>query len=113
MNANKASGQNNGNQEEFGPGNRTTHNKNKSPYAKEFSKLLKKVPEKLLFEELSPPRQRQLAQSLWEACNYGGHPKPGQFKDMEPKREYLEWVLRMDHQDQWDKTHKRRYSAGN
>ena len=79
----------------------------------EFSKFIKTVPEKLLFQELATPQQRRLAQSLWEACNYGGTPKPGQFKDMEPKREYLEWVMRIDHQEQWDKAQKKRYSADN
>jgi len=49
-----------------------------------------------------------IAQSLWEACNYKGKPTPGQFKDIEPKRDYLEWVLRIDHERQWQEALKRR-----
>jgi len=59
------------------------------------------LPEELLFGELSTVQERRFAQILWEASNYGGKPKPGNFKDIEPKRNYLEWVLRMEHEKQW------------
>tara|TARA_R100000781_G_scaffold88921_1_gene54720 strand:- start:1139 stop:1465 length:327 start_codon:yes stop_codon:yes gene_type:complete len=86
---------------QFSPSNSSTHCERCAPDSEEFSKLLKSLPEELLFGELSTQQQRQFAQSLWEACNYGGRPKPGNFKDMEPKRDYLEWVLRIDHEQQW------------
>ena len=91
------------NQQQFSPSNSSTHCERCAPDSEEFSKLLKSVPDELLFGELSTPGQRRFAQSLWEACNYGGKPKPGNFKDMEPKRDYLEWVLRIDHEEQWCK----------
>ena len=86
---------------QLSPSNSSAHRKNCAPDSEEFSKLLKSLPEELLFGELSTSQQRQFAQVLWEACNYGGKPKPGNFKDMEPKRDYLEWVLRIDHEQQW------------
>tara|TARA_R100000458_G_scaffold13390_1_gene11173 strand:+ start:430 stop:756 length:327 start_codon:yes stop_codon:yes gene_type:complete len=94
---------NDNNKNQFSPSNRSSHRKRCAPDMEEFSKLLKSVPEDILFNELATHQQRLLAQSLWEACNYGGKPKPGNFKDMEPKRDYLEWVLRIDHEDQWCK----------
>ena len=94
---------NNNKKDQFSPGNSSTHRKSCAPASEEFSKLLKSLPEELLFGELSTYQQRLFAQALWEACNYGGKPKPGNFKDMEPKRNYLEWVLRMDHEQQWCK----------
>ena len=89
------------NQQQFSPSNSSTHNKKCAPDSEEFSKLLKSLPEELLFGELSTVQQRRFAQILWEASNYGGKPKPGNFKDIEPKRNYLEWVLRMEHEKQW------------
>lgn len=74
----------------------------------EFSQLLARVPSKVLYNELMTHQQRLLAKSLWEACNYGGRPKPGDFKNMEDKRLYWEWVLRMDHRQQRDKAAKKR-----
>ena len=94
---------NNNKKDQFSPGNSSTHRKSCAPDSEEFSKLLKSLPEELLFGELSTYQQRLFAQALWEACNYGGKPKPGNFKDMEPKRDYLEWVLRIDHEQQWCK----------
>lgn len=108
-----ASGQDNEDKNKFCPGNRTTHDKSRSPYMDEFSELLKKVPSDILWNELATSQQRQLATSLWEATNYGGKPKPGQFKDVEPKRQYLEWVLRMEHDKQWHDSQKKRYTANN
>ena len=76
---------NNNKKDQFSPGNSSTHRKSCAPDSEEFSKLLKSLPEELLFGELSTYQQRLFAQALWEACNYGGKPKPGNFKDMEPK----------------------------
>lgn len=97
-------------QDQFSPGDLSFEHDYVSPYKEEFSKFLKTVPEKLLWEELATQQQRNLAKSLWEASNYSGKPKPGQFKDMEPKRDYLEWVLRMDHNRQWQEALKKRYA---
>ena len=86
---------NNENKKQLSPSDSSTHHKKCAPDSEEFSKLLKSLPEELLFGELSTPGQRQFAQALWEASNYGVKPKPGNFKDLEPKRDYLEWVLRI------------------
>ena len=91
----KNSRDDNNKKDQLSPSNSSSHRKRCAPDSEEFSKLLKSLPEELLFGELSTPQQRQFAQVLWEACNYGGKPKPGNFKDMEPKRDYLEWVLRI------------------
>lgn len=96
------------NKDQLSPSNRSFEHCGKSPYMKDLSKLLKTVPDKILFQELATRQQRMLARSLWEACNYKGQPKPGQFQDMEPEREYLEWVIRMDHDRQWQRTQKKR-----
>ena len=101
-------GNNNENKKQLSPSDSSPHHKKCAPDSEEFSKLLKSLPEELLFGELSTPGQRQFAQALWEASNYGGKPKPGNFKDMEPKRDYLEWVLRMDHEKQWCEALKKR-----
>ena len=87
---------------------RSLEHRDKSPYMEDLSKLLKTVPDKILFQELATRQQRILAKSLWEACNYKGKPKPGQFQDMEPEREYLELVIRMDHDRQWRQAQKKR-----
>ena len=96
------------NKDQLSPSNRSFEHCDKSPYMEDLSKLLKTVPDKILFQELATRQQRILARSLWEACNYKGQPKPGQFQDMEPEREYLEWVIRMDHDRQWRQTQKKR-----
>lgn len=69
---------------------------------KEFSELIARVPTKVLWSELLTHQQRMFATALWEACNYGGKPKPGDLQHMEQKRDYAEWVLRMDHRRQWN-----------
>lgn len=81
--------------------------RSQSPYMEDFSRLLKKVPDEILFWDLATRQQRIFARSLWEACNYKGKPKPGEFQYMEPERDYLEWVLRMDHDRQWQKACKK------
>ena len=72
----------------------------------EFSELLSKVSTDVLWKVLMTSQQRLMAKALWEACNYGGRPKPGDFKYMEKKREYAEWVLKIDHRQQWNKSQK-------
>ena len=96
------------NQNKLCPGDLSFKHDSASPYKEEFSKFLKTVPEKLLWNELATTQQKNFAVSLWEACNYKGKPTPGQFKDMEPKRNYLEWVLRMEHERQWQNAIKKR-----
>jgi len=96
------------NKDQLSPSNRSFEHCDKSPYMEDLSKLLKTVQDKILFQELATRQQRILARSLWEACNYKGQPKPGQFQDMEPEREYLEWVIRMDHDRQWRQAQKKR-----
>ena len=78
-----------------------------SPYKEEFSELLAKVSTKVLKSELMTQQQRILARALWEACNYGGRPTPGDLKHVEPERMYCEWVLKIDHEQQWKKARKR------
>ena len=72
----------------------------------EFSELLSKVSTDVLWKVLMTSQQRLMAKALWEACNYGGRPKPGDLKHMEKKREYAEWVLKFDHRQQWNKPQK-------
>jgi hypothetical protein len=72
----------------------------------EFSELLSKVSTDVLWKVLMTSQQRLIAKALWEACNYGGRPKPGDLKHMEKKREYAEWVLKIDHRQQWNKPQK-------
>jgi hypothetical protein len=66
-----------------------------------FNQLLAMVSTEVLWKILMTAQQRMLATALWEACNYGGKPLPGNFRDMEDKRMYYEWVLRMEHRKQW------------
>jgi hypothetical protein len=73
---------------------------NNSLYKTEFSALLVKMSIKTM-EMLLTQQQKQLAVALWEACNYGGRPKPENMRDMEPIRAYYEWVLQMENTKQW------------
>ena len=75
----------------------------------EFNNLLSKVSTKVLWSVLMTQQERQMATALWEACNYGGRPKPENFAEMLPKRNYAEWVLRVRHCEQW-KMHKSKLS---
>ena len=72
-----------------------------SPFTKDFNDLLKAMSTKTMLSLMST-QQRNFANSLWEASNFGGKPKPGDYKDLEPKRDYYELVLMMDHQRQWE-----------
>ena len=72
----------------------------------EFSLLLSKVSTDVLWKTLMTQQQRLMATALWQACNYGGRPKPGDLQHMEKKRDYAEWVLRIDHRQQVEKAKK-------
>jgi len=92
-------------QQKLGNGNRSFH-VDECTDMDEFSELLAKVSTDVLWKVLMTSQQRMMAKALWEACNYGGRPKPGDLKHMEKKREYAEWVLRIDHRQQWNKVQK-------
>lgn len=108
FNTDDAKGAKDNDQEKLGVGNRPFHSLDVDEDMKEFSELLTRVPAKVLQCELMTYGQRSLAKALWEACNYGGRPKPGDFKNMEPIRQYQEWVLKMEHRQQIAKTLKTR-----
>lgn len=91
-------------QNQFGIRNRPAHEA--SPFTEDFKELLKAMSTKTMLSLMST-QQRNLANSLWEASNFGGRPKPGDLKNLEPKRDYYELVLMMDHQRQWEE--KQRY----
>jgi hypothetical protein len=92
-------GAQNQDQEQLGNSEVALHEDN-IPYRTEFSALLAKMSIKTM-EMLLTQQQKQLAAALWEACNYGGRPKPENMRDMEPVRLYYEWVLKMENTKQW------------
>ena len=99
LDTNDSKGANNQNQEQLCNSNGALHGDN-ILYKTEFSALLAKMSIKTM-EMLMTQQQKQLAVALWEACNYGGRPKPENMRDMEPLRLYYEWVLRMENTKQW------------
>jgi hypothetical protein len=105
LKANEAKGSQNQDQDQLSVSDVAFH-ESYSPYKEEFSELLSKVSTKVLRSELMTHQQRMLARALWEACNYGGRPTPGDLKNMEPERIYCEWVLKIDHEQQWKKAKK-------
>ncbi len=68
----------------------------------QFNELLASMSTKIMYS-LMTQQEKQVAKAFWEACNYGGRPKPGDLKNMEDKRIYYEWVLRLAHLKQCDK----------
>jgi len=68
----------------------------------QFNELLASMSTKIM-HSLMTQQEKQVAKAFWEACNYGGRPKPGDLKNMEDKRIYYEWVLRLAHLKQCDK----------
>jgi len=68
----------------------------------QFNELLAGMSTKVMYS-LMTQQEKQVAKAFWEACNYGGRPKPGDLKNMEDKRIYYEWVLRIAHLNQCDK----------
>ena len=105
LKANEAKGSQNQDQDQLSVSDVAFH-ESYSPYKEEFSELLSKVSTKVLRSELMTHQQRMLARALWEACNYGGRPTPGDLKNMEPERKYCEWVLQIDHEQQWKNAKK-------
>lgn len=100
LSPNKAQRAKDQDEQQLGDSQWSFHGEN-CPYMDDFNQLLAKVSTKVLWFELMTYQQRLGATALWEACNYGGRPTPGDLQHMEPKRDYAEWVLRMDHQKQW------------
>lgn len=88
-----------GNQDQLSVSNGATHSC--SPFTEDFKDLLKAMSTKTMLSLMST-QQKNFANSLWEASNFGGRPKPGDYKELEPKRDYYELVLMMDHQRQWE-----------
>lgn len=87
------------NQQEFSVSNGATHSC--SPFTEDFKDLLEAMSTKTMLSLMST-QQKNFAKSLWEASNFGGKPKPGDFNQLEDKRGYYELVLMMDHQRQWE-----------
>ena len=104
LSSNDAQGSQNQNQEKFCNCNRSAHGED-SPVWEHFNELLSLMSTKTMVQLLTT-QQKNLALALWEACNYGGKPLPGNFSDMEDKRIYYEWVLRMEHRKQWKNAKK-------
>jgi len=98
LNTDHTRGEQNQQQEKLGPSQRLFHSS--SPFKQEFSALLESLSTKAL-EYLMTSQQKNMAKALWEACNYGNRPKPENFKDMEPLRDYQIWVLAIEHEQQW------------
>jgi hypothetical protein len=105
LESNDAEGSQDQDQAQLSPSDRPFHG-SFSPFKEEFSELLSKVSTKVLRSELMTYQQRMIARALWQACNYGGRPTPGDLKNMEPERKYCEWVLQIDHEQQWKKAKK-------
>jgi hypothetical protein len=105
LHTNNSQGSQDQNQEQLGNSNRPFH-KEDCASMDEFSLLLSKVSTDVLWKTLMTQQQRLMATALWEACNYGGRPKPGDLRHMEKKRDYAEWVLRIDHRQQVEKAKK-------
>lgn len=86
-------------QDKFGVGDGASHCV--SPFTEDFKELLSLMSTKKMLSLMST-QQKNLAKALWEAENYGGRPKPGDLKNVHPKRDYYELVLLMEHQKQWE-----------
>jgi hypothetical protein len=71
-----------------------------SPFKADFNALLDSMSTEVM-KSLMTTQQRNLAQALWEAANFGGKPKPGEYKLMEPIKDYYKWVLLVEHSAQW------------
>ena len=105
LNSDKTEGSKDQNEQEFCNSDRSFHGEACTDMD-EFNQLLSKVSTDVLWKILMTSQQRMMATALWEACNYGGRPKPGDLQYMEKKRDYAEWVLRIDHRQQWNKAQK-------
>lgn len=105
LDSDDAKGAEDNDEQKLGNGNRALHVEECTDMD-EFNQLLAMVSTDVLWKVLMTAQQRMLATALWEACNYGGKPKPGDLRHMEKKRIYAEWVLRIDHRQQWNKAQK-------
>ena len=109
-------------QKQFSVSDGTTHGE-KYPFIEEFSEFLSSVSTSALKFKLMTYQQRLFAKSLWEAENYGGSiskctqhlqeiygyqwRKLTNIEDhFADEREYCEYVLLLDHMQQWDKREK-------
>lgn len=118
LDSNKAQWAQDEDQEKLGPSDGSAHNL-KYPFIEEFSELLRKVSTDVMKHQLMTRRQQLLAESIWEAENYGGSeskcikhlkeiygPKwyevTSVAKHMDGPRGYYEYVLILDHQRQWN-----------
>lgn len=107
------------NQDKLGPSQLSSHEK-KYPFIDEFSEFITSVPTEALKYKLMTYQQRQMAKAHWEAHNYGGsvdrcikhlneiygpHWKTITTiaQHMDDQRPYYEYVLLLDHQQQWNK----------
>ena len=117
LNPNKTNGQKSQNQKKLSISNGATHDK-KYPFLQEFSGLIAELSiERLL--ELMTYKQKMFAIAIWEAENYGGSEVKCEKRlkeihgskwyqvtsieeHMADKRDYYEYVLRIDHKKQWD-----------
>lgn len=107
------------NQDKLGPGQFSSHEK-KYPFIDEFSEFIASVPMEALKYKLMTYQQRQTAKAHWEAHNYGGSVDrcikhlneiygphwrtiTTIAQHMDEQRPYYEYVLLLDHQQQWNK----------
>tara|TARA_R100000008_G_scaffold38071_1_gene21694 strand:- start:2225 stop:2632 length:408 start_codon:yes stop_codon:yes gene_type:complete len=118
LNSDPTNGEKNQNQQQLSISNGTAHDE-KYPFLKEFSDLIAELSRKEL-EELLTYQQKMFAKAIWEAENYGGSIEKCKKRlkeihgakwyqitslkeHMAPLRDYQEYVLRLDHVQQWDK----------
>jgi hypothetical protein len=115
-------GAENENQDQFSPSQFSSHEK-KYPFIDEFSEFIASVPTEALKYKLMTYQQRQTAKAHWEAQNYGGSVDrcikhlneiygphwrtiTTVAQHMDDQRPYYEYVLILDHQQQWNKSQK-------
>lgn len=89
-------------QNQLGIGDGLFHGEENPLHMAQFNELLASMSTKVM-HSLMTQQEKQIAKAFWEACNYGGRPKPGDLKNMEDKRIYYAWVLRITHAIQCDK----------
>ena len=122
LNAGPTNGSEDQNQNKLGVSERSFHG-DKYPYIDEFSEFISHMSTKSLKSHLMTLQQRLLAKSMWEATNFGGSKRkcvdhlikiygPNWWKitsikaHMEEERVYCEYVLILDHMQQWN-NHKK------
>lgn len=115
-------GAENENQDQLSPSQFSSHEK-KYPFIDEFSEFIASVPTEALKYKLMTYQQRQTAKAHWEAHNYGGSVDrcikhlneiygphwrtiTTVSQHMDDQRPYYEYVLLLEHQQQWNKSQK-------